>query len=124
MAKEQSLVLKICDWIARYSIYAAIFLMPIFFLPWTSDVLDFNKQTLLILLGFVALFAWMLKVLISGKFELHMSKMHIAVGAVFLVYLLATLFSVNRYGSFWGWPQVTAESLLTLTSFLVFYFLV
>ncbi|MGA2418345.1 MAG: tetratricopeptide repeat protein [Candidatus Staskawiczbacteria bacterium] len=124
MAKELSLALRICDWFAKYSIYAAIFLMPIFFLPWTADVLDFNKQALLILLVFVALFAWMLKVLILGKFEVNASKMHVVVGIMFLIYLLATIFSVNQYGSFWGWPQSSSESLLTLIGLAVFYFLV
>lgn len=124
MAKEGSLALRICDWLAKYSIYAVIFLMPIFFLPWTSDVLDFNKQALLILLGFIALFAWMLKVLISGKFEINVSKMHIVVGVLFLVYALATIFSINRYGSFWGWPQSSSESLLSLIGLIIFYFLV
>lgn len=124
MFKESSLVLKICTWITKYSIYAAIFLMPIFFLPWTTDVLDFNKQALLILLGFIALFAWMLKALVAGKFEVNISKIHIFVGGLFLIYFLATLFSVNKYGSFWGWPQSSSESLLSLIGLVVFYFLV
>ena len=107
MAKESSLTIRICNWLVKYSIYAVIFLMPILFLPWTADVLDFNKQTVLILLGFVALFAWMLRTLVSGKFEINNSKIHIVVGVLFLACLLATIFSVNKYGSFWGWPQIT-----------------
>jgi len=124
MAKESSLMLRICDWVTKYSIYAAIFLVPVFFLPWTAEVLDFNKQTLLLLLAIVALFSWMLRVLISGKFEVNVSKIHIVVAVLFLVYLLSTIFSVNRYGSFWGWPQASSESLLTLLSVIIFYFLV
>jgi len=124
MGKEQSLTLKICDFVTKYSIYSAIFLVPIFFLPWTPDVLDFNKQMLLVILGFVAMFAWMLKVLILGKFEINASKVHIVVGVMFLVHLLATIFSVNKYGSFWGWPQSISESLLSFIVFLLFYFLV
>jgi tetratricopeptide (TPR) repeat protein len=124
MAKETSIIVKICDWVVKYSIYAVIFLLPILFLPWTADVLDFNKQTLLIWLGFVALFAWMLKVLIYGKFEVNINKIHIVVGVLFLIYSLATLFSVNRYGSFWGWPQSSSESLLSVIGLAIFYFLV
>jgi len=124
MDEHKSIGIKICDRISKFSIFATIFLMPIFFLPWTADVLDFNKQTLLILLGFVALFAWMIKVLVLGKLELNFSKIHIVVGVLFLIYLLATIFSLNKYGSFWGWPQVTAESLLSLIGLVIFYFLV
>ncbi|MCX6722642.1 MAG: hypothetical protein NT094_01065, partial [Candidatus Staskawiczbacteria bacterium] len=122
--EELSLSLKICDWVAKYSIYAAIFLIPIFFLPWTADVLDFNKQALLLLLVFISILGFLSKILISGKFEIKKSVMHIVAGVLFLVYLLATLFSVYRYGSFWGQPQQVSESLLTLMCFLLFYFLV
>lgn len=124
MAKEPSFALRICDWVAKYSIYALIFLMPIFFLPWTSDVLDFNKQALLLVLGSVALFAWMLRVLVSGKLEITISKIHVVVGVVFLISLFATIFSVNKYGSFWGWPQSSSESLLSFIGLLIFYFLI
>ena len=46
-----------------------VFLIPLFFLPWTINVLDFNKQALLVVLVFVTLFFWILKVLVSGKLE-------------------------------------------------------
>lgn len=124
MPKESLLVLKICDWVVKYSIYAAIFLVPVFFLPWTADVLDFNKQTIVLLLVFVALFCWMTRVLVSGKFELNISPMHIVVGVLFLTYLLSVVFSTNSYGSFWGWPQIPSESLLSLIAFVLLYFLV
>ena len=74
MVKESSFTLRICDWVTKYSIYTAIFLTPIFFLPWTSDVLDFNKQALLLLLVMVSFFAWMLKVLVSGKVEINKNR--------------------------------------------------
>jgi len=124
MAKDDSMFSKICNWIVKYIIYTVIFLIPILFLPWTSDMLDFNKQTLLILLGFVALLIWMMKTLISGKIESRNSKMHIVIGILFLVYLLATIFSINRYGSFWGQPQLISESLLSLIGLAIFYFLI
>ena len=124
MAKESSLALKVCDLITKYSIYALVFLVPIFFLPWTTEVLDFNKQTLLVFLVFVSLFALMLKILISGKFEINRSPMHIVAGVLFFVYLLATVFSAYKYGSFWGMPQQMSESMLTVICLLLFYFLV
>ena len=124
MSKEQFFSLKIFDWIAKSSIYAALFLTPIFFLPWTSEVLDFNKQILLLLLVMVSFFAWMLKVLISGGVEINMNKTHIAVGILLLIYIFSTIFSKYRYGSFWGWPQISSESLLSMLILTVFYFLI
>jgi len=122
--KETSLIIKICDWVTKYSIYALVFLLPVLFLPWTSEVLDFNKQTLLIGLVIISLFSWMLKVLISGKLEINMNKIHIFAGVFFSVYLLTIIFSADKYGSFWGWPLITSESFLSIIGLVLFYFLV
>jgi O-antigen ligase len=124
MAEENSLVVKISEVILKYSIYVLTFLLPILFLPWTSDVLDFNKQSLLVLFTSIALFSWITKVLVSGKFSINLNKTHIAVLILFLVYLASTVFSLDKYGSFWGWPRVTSESLLSLMGLVIVYFLI
>jgi tetratricopeptide (TPR) repeat protein len=117
-------IAKCCDFISKVSIYVLVFLLPIFFLPWTSDVLDFNKQILLIGLVFLAFFSWIIKSLVSGIFSVNLSKIHIAVLILFLTHLLSTIFSLDKYGSFWGWPRPTADSLLTTIGLVLFYFLV
>lgn len=117
-------IAKCCDFISKASIYILVFLMPIFFLPWTSDILDFNKQILLIGLVFLAFFTWIIKSLVSGIFSVNSSKIHIAVLILFLAYLFSTIFSLDKYGSFWGWPRVTSESLLTIIGLALFYFLI
>ncbi|MEK7080540.1 MAG: hypothetical protein AAB925_01770 [Patescibacteria group bacterium] len=122
--KDSSLTIRICDWIVKYSIYVLVFLLPLLFLPWTSEILDFNKQTLLIILVFVSLFSWMLKVLISGKLEASVNKVYIFIGIFFLACLFSTIFSIDKYGSFWGWPGVTSESLLSIIGFVFLYFIV
>lgn len=124
MAKDSSLSLKICDWIIKYSIYLVVFLIPLFFLPWTSNFLDFNKQAVLVLLTVIALVSWIVKTLISGKFEFNKNKVNISIGIFFLTYVLSTIFSIYKYGSFWGWPQITSESLLSLIAVISLYFIV
>lgn len=124
MDKESFLALKICDRVVKYGIYTAMALIPIFFLPWTSEVLDFNKQAVMLTLLFISLFGWMLKVLISSKLETRHTIINSVVGVSFLSCLLATIFSVSRYGSFWGWPQITSESLFSVMGFCILYFLV
>jgi len=122
MATAQTI--KICDKISKNSIYLLVFLLPLFLLPWTANVLDFNKQVLLIVLVSVSLFAWMLKVLVSGKFSFNLTRFHIPVVALLLVYFASTIFSLWRYGSFWGWPLIASESLLTIICLSLLYFLV
>lgn len=124
MPEENSLTVRICDFISKYSIYTLVFLLPVFFLPWTSDILDFNKQALLLFLVSLSLFAWMLKSLILKELIINLNKTYIFVAVLFFVYLLSTIFSLWRYGSFWGWPQVISESLVSLLGLVVFYFLI
>jgi len=124
MAKEFSLIIRVSETILKYSIYVLVFLLPILFLPWTLDMLDFNKQTLLVLLVSIALFGRIIKVLISGKLSVNLNKTHIAVLLLFLASLISTIFSLDKYGSFWDWPRVTSESLLSLIGLAVLYFLV
>ncbi len=117
-------IVTTCEKVSKISIYLLAFLLPIFFLPWTSNVLDFNKQALLITLICVSLFAWLLEILISGKLKFNLSLVHVSIIVLFLVWLASTVFSTWRYGSFWGWPQLTSESLITLLCFTLLYFLV
>jgi hypothetical protein len=96
MAKNFSSALKIFEAISKYSVYCLAFILPILFLPWTSDALDFNKQAVLVLLIFLALFCQIAKILITGKISLNGNKTYIAVLSIFSVYLLSTIFSLDK----------------------------
>lgn len=110
--------------IAKISLSLLVFLIPLFFLPWTINVLDFNKQALLVVLVFVTLFSWILKVLVSGKLEINLSRSHLPVIALLLFYGVSTAFSAWRYGSFWGWPLNVTAGFLTLLFCFFAYFLI
>ena len=110
--------------ISKISIYLLVFLLPIFFLPFTTSVLDFNKQTLLIFLVFISLFCWLLKSLQEGKISLNFSIFNLSVVILFLVLGLSTIFSSWSYGSFWGWPLNVAPAFLTTFCFILLYFLI
>ncbi|MDP2864074.1 MAG: tetratricopeptide repeat protein [bacterium] len=110
--------------ITKASIYLLVFLTPLFFLPWTLDILDFNKQALMGILVILALFAWILKILVSGRFEFNLSRISIPIVVMFVVYGFSTLFSLSTYGSFWGWPLNVSAGFLTLLYFVFLYFLI
>ncbi len=115
---------KLWDKIAKVSIYLLVFLTPLFFLPWTLNVLDFNKQALMGILVILALFAWILKILVSGKFEFNLSWLSLPIVIMLVVYGISTLFSFWPYGSFWGWPLNVSAGFLTLLYFVFLYFLI
>jgi len=117
-------VVKFSEKISKTAIYLLTFLIPIFFLPWTLDTLDFNKQFLMGILVTIALISWLVKALASGKLEFNLNFLNIPVLIFLLVYGISTIFSYYRYGSFWGWPLNVSQGFLTLLYFLILYFLV
>ncbi len=124
MSEKKSIIIAWCDIVTKYSMYLLVLLLPVFFLPWTQDPIHFNKQTLLIGLVFVALFSWMIKTLVHGRGSMNVSKISMAALAVVLTYGLSTIFSVFRYGSFWGNAGLASESLVSVICFALVYFIV
>lgn len=115
---------NVLEKITKVSIYLLVFLLPLWFLPWTSNILDFNKQTLLLFLVFISLFFWLLKSLIEGKITLNTGRFNIPIILFLLILGIGTYTSVYRYASFWGWPLSIAASFLTTFSFILLYFLI
>lgn len=125
MIKEQTgLLFKTYNIILKWSLYLLFFLLPLFFLPWTSNVLDFNKQALLIGLVSISFSFWILKALTFGKLEAKTTAIHIFAAILLIVAVVSTFFSLNKYGSFWGTGGVYHESLLTIIFLAFFYFLI
>ena len=116
--------INILSRLGKAMIYLLVFLLPVFFLPWTSNVLDFNKQALLLVLVFLSFICWLARGLISGKVEINTSFLNLPVIILFLVSIVSVILSVFRYGSFWGWPLPVSQSFVTLLGFVVFYFLI
>ncbi|MCK4473939.1 tetratricopeptide repeat protein [Candidatus Parcubacteria bacterium] len=114
---------NVLDKVSKTSIYLLVFLLPLFFLPWTTNVLDFNKQFLLIFLVFLSLGCWLLKSLTEGKISLNLSTFNIPVAIYLFVLSMATLFSAYKYASFWGLPLTISSAFLTIFGFVLFYFL-
>jgi len=110
--------------ITKLSLFLAVFLIPLWALPFTQNVLAYQKQTLLVLLVFIGVMTWLAAVMKKNEISFRFSLLHIPVAAVVLIVGLSTLFSLSQYGSFWGWPLDAPDSFLTIFSFVLLYFLV
>ena len=107
-----------------YSLYALVFLIPVWFLPFTQDMITFQKQALLILLVMVAGISWLAKSVLEGEFTLRLTWLHLVMLILLVVSGISTATSLWRYGSFWGFPLNITDSLVTLTMFLLATFLI
>ncbi len=110
--------------ISKVSLYLAIFLIPLFFLPFGFDALDYSKQTLLLLLVFLSLIAWFFKQISQERIVLRENKLlYFAFLLIFIIFSLSTIFSLWQKASFWGWPLNVSDNLVAFASFLILAFL-
>lgn len=112
------------DKVFKTTIYLLVFLIPLFFMPFTVDVLDFNKQLLFLFLIFLALLFFIFKVFKNNNLKINFNSLNLPVLIFLLAYGLSTIFSVFSYGSFWGWPLDASSGLLSLIILVVLYFLI
>ena len=99
------------------------FLIPLFFGISKLNILDFNKQILMIFLLFPCLILWFFNNISEGKLELYFDPMHLIALALVFITAASTLFSRWTWGSLWGWPQNSSDNLLTISCFFIFYIL-
>lgn len=109
--------------IIKWCIYIFIALLPLWFLPITSNVLDFNKQFLMIGLLTIALVAWLVKLLTQEKVRWYKGLVVVLFLAFVIVYGLATFFSLRPYDSLMGLDNNLSRALINLIYFFIFFLL-
>lgn len=112
---------RVADAVARWTVYLAVFLVPLTYLPWTVNGLDFNKQALVIVLAIVGTLAWLAKMLVSRKVEWRRSPMNLLIGIYLVIYFVSAWFSKNRYLSYVGDYGQEAYGAVTAVSFALIY---
>ena len=93
-------------------------------MPFTQNVLAYQKQALLVVLVFIGVIAWLSRAMNKGEITVRLSLLHVPVLLLLFVTAVSTVFSLSRYGSLWGWPLNVTDSFLTILAFALFYFLI
>jgi tetratricopeptide (TPR) repeat protein len=120
--QSSSKVARLCDAVIRWTLLALAVLIPVFFLPWTIEVVELNKQLLLLVGAAVAGMAWLGKMLAERKFEYRRSIVNVMVLLFTASYALSTWLSDNRYMSVMGDFGQEKAGLVTLIALVVLYF--
>jgi len=110
--------------VAQWCLYAIIFLVPVFYLPWTSNVLEVNKQLILVVLAIVGGLSWLGGMLASKELHLRGSFINTLVIVYLVMYGLATALSKHKALSFFGYESNQYASFLSTLAFVIVYFLV
>src|SRR4030042_3272277 len=83
--------------VTKWSIYLLVFLLPLFWLPFSFEMFEFNKQYLLFFLVTLAIFSWLARmVLVNKEIRFKRSPLDIPVLAFLLLAILGTIFSVDN----------------------------
>lgn len=110
--------------IVQVLLYAAAVLVPLFYLPWTSSVLEYNKQLLLLVFSAVGLVTWLLGTVVSGKLTVRTTPVDKGMLGILVATIVAAVLSMARAKSIFGLSVSLSSSLLTVAALTVFYFLV
>ncbi|GMR19336.1 MAG: hypothetical protein BMS9Abin34_471 [Patescibacteria group bacterium] len=117
--------------VARYAekfinleIIGLAFLLPLFFLPVTTEFFEFNKLILLAVAVFLGFLAWGIKVVASGRWGFRPSPFDAPILALWVVTLISTILSDSRLVSVLGQYARWYPSLVSVTIFTLFFFLV
>lgn len=114
---------SVYDNIVRVVLYATAVAMPLWYLPWTSSVLEYNKQMLLVAVAAVGLVVWLLGIVVNGKLTVRMTPIDKGVLALLVASGIATIFSLTPLRSMFGANASVSTSFLTTLALSIFYFL-
>lgn len=121
--KTDTLSKSLPDRLIYYCLGLVIFLIPLFFFPWSVSVLELNKMLLFYLLVLIAFLIWLINSVFKKELVLKMGFGNTLVIIFGFIYLIAALFSQNRFLSFMGSP-LSHGSFLAILFFIIFYFLI
>ena len=105
-------------------IKAIVFLLPLFFLPLTSEYFEFNKQFLLWIFASVGVLLWLIKIAIEARAKIKINPLNLPVLIFLVLTAAASVFSLDRFSSFFGHFGGFSDAWLGLFSLAIFYFLI
>lgn len=106
-------------------IHSLVFLVPVFFLPFTFEWLEFNKLYLLFFLTWAGVLVWLLKMIVQDKkVQIRYSFLDLAVAGFLAVVLVSSFMSVDKISSLLGSYGRFVPSALLYFTLAGLYFLI
>ncbi len=112
------------DRITNWVICALVLVVPILYLPWTTEIRDFNKQNFIFFAMVLMLGVWIVKILTTRRSSWVKTSLDFILLAYLAIYLLSSLTSIDRVSSFLGYYGRFTGSFVSVLSFVVVYFLI
>lgn len=116
--------ISILDKIVTVCVFMLFFGLPLFFMNLTYQGISFEKQYYFYFWLFVGIVVWAARGILGGKIEIRRTSLDIPLGVLWLVYVLATIFSVDKYHSLFGFFGNPINGLISVTSLILAYYLI
>lgn len=123
-SKKAEKATKIFDWLITISIAALFFGIPLFFTGLTFQGVVFEKQMYFYFWLLLALVSWASKGVITGEMKIKRTPLDIPIVVFWLLYVLSTAFSVDKWHSLWGFFGDPSRGLLGITGLIVAYYII
>ena len=116
---------KIINFLIKFPLYALVFFMPLFWLPFTVEAYEFNKQYLLIFLVSIAFMAWLAKLaVVRKKFFFRRTALDLWILIFSIIMILSAVFSIDTLSSWFGYYGRFSGSVIGALTLVVMYFVV
>jgi len=114
--------INICNKVIVFCFYLLFFLVPLIFFGDTSELFEFNKMWLTFGLTSIIGFAWVSKMIFEKRLYIQRTPLDIFLLLFLLSQIIATLFSIDSYVSFWGYYSRFNGGLLSTISYVFLYY--
>jgi tetratricopeptide (TPR) repeat protein len=114
----------IFDGVITTSLVALFFGLPIFFTGLSMQGITFEKQIYFYFWILIGIVGWVSKGVVLGEMRIRRTPLDIPVLVFLAVYGLATIFSTDRWGSFWGTFGDPSRGFLSVAALTLAYFLI
>ncbi len=123
--KEGTKITRFLEVLMTVSLFALFFGLPLFFLNQTFQGIIFEKQVFFYFWVLVGIISWVVKSVLVGEIKIKKTPLDYLIVAFVFAYFLSTIFSVDRWHSFFGFFGDQSRGFVNVVAcVLVYYFIV
>lgn len=115
---------RVFDSIITFVLGLIMFGLPIFFTGMTFQGIAFEKQIFFYFCLLIGLVAWVSKGVMTGEMKIRRTPLDIPIFLFWIFTIVTTVFSVDRWHSFWGFFGDPSRGFLSVTALVLAYYFV
>jgi hypothetical protein len=111
--------------VSKISLYLLVFLLPLFWLPFSFETWELNKLYLFFFLTLISFLFWLAKmIVVDKKIRFYRTPLDVLVLSFLIIVTLSTIFSIDKNTSLFGSYGRFFNGLVATWIFALFYFLI